>query len=174
MKLADRVNLMTYDLVNGYATITGHHTPLYSTAQQVESTDNAVQKLLQLNVPKEKIVIGAAFYGRVWGGVADTNSGLYQQGKFQTSVAFKNFASQLSTDSGFVYHWDEAAMSPYLYNPKKSLFVTYDDPRSMALKTKYAIDKGLGGIMFWELTSDLYSNGLLDAIDKAKRNSVKQ
>ncbi len=174
MKLADHVNLMTYDLVNGYSTLTGHHTPLYSTAQQVESTDNAVQKLLQLNVPKEKIVIGAAFYGRVWGGVADTNLGLYQQGKFQASIPFKDFASQLSSDSGFVYHWDESAMSPYLYNPRRSLFVTYDDPRSIALKTKYAIEKGLGGIMFWELTSDAYRNGLLDAIDKAKRNYVKQ
>ncbi len=125
-------------------------------------------------MPKEKIVIGAAFYGRVWKDVADTNFGLYQQGKFLAGIPFKNFASQLSTDSGFVYHWDESAMSPYLYNPQKSLFVTYDDPRSIALKTKYAIDKGLGGIMFWELTSDAYKNGLLDAIDKAKRNYVKQ
>ncbi len=125
-------------------------------------------------MPKEKIVIGAAFYGRIWEDVADSNFGLYQQGKFQTSVPFKDFGSHLSTDSGFVYHWDEAAMSPYLYNPQKSLFVTYDDPRSIALKTKYAIDKGLGGIMFWELTSDAYRNGLLDAIDKAKHNYAKQ
>src|SRR5690349_22776137 len=31
MPFVDRVNLMTYDLINGYSTVTGHHTPLYST-----------------------------------------------------------------------------------------------------------------------------------------------
>ena len=32
------VNLMSYDLINGYSTETGHHTALYSTAHQKEST----------------------------------------------------------------------------------------------------------------------------------------
>jgi chitinase len=93
---------------------------------------------------------------------------LYQKGKFKTSIAFKNFASYLSTDSGFVYNWDETANAPYLYNSKQQLFVTFDDKRSMELKTKYALEKGLGGIMFWELTEDVYSDGLLEAIDKSR------
>jgi chitinase len=38
----------------------------------------------------------------------------------------------------------------------------------MALKTKYAIEKGLGGIMFWELTEDVYNNGLLEVIDESR------
>ena len=33
--MVDKINLMTYDLVNGNGTITGHHTPLYSTPGQV-------------------------------------------------------------------------------------------------------------------------------------------
>jgi chitinase len=168
MKELDRVNLMTYDLVHGFSTTTGHHTPLYSTRQQTESINNAVEKLIALKVPKEKIVIGAAFYGRMWEAVPDTNTGLYQKGKFKTSIAFKNFASQLSVDTGFVYYWDETAMAPYLYNSKRQLFVTYDDKKSMALKTKYAIEKGLGGIMFWELTEDVYNNGLLEVIDESR------
>jgi len=168
MKELDRVNLMTYDLVHGFSTTTGHHTPLYSTSQQTESINNAVEKLIALKVPKEKIVIGAAFYGRMWEAVADTNNGLYQKGKFKTSIAFKNFASKLSADTGFVYHWDETAMAPYLYNQKQQLFVTYDDKKSMELKTRYAIEKGLGGIMFWELTEDVYGDGLLKVIDESR------
>jgi len=169
MKKVDYVNLMTYDLVHGFSTTTGHHTPLYSTAQQKESIDNAVQKLLGLKVPKQKMVIGAAFYGRMWEAVANINNGLYQSGKFKTGIPYKNFATQLPADSGFVYYWDEAAMAPYLYSPSQHLFVTYDDKRSMALKTKYAMEKGLGGIMFWQLASDAYSEGLLHTIDQAKR-----
>lgn len=173
MKKVNYVNLMTYDLVNGYAKSTGHHTPLMSTEQQKESVDNAVQNLFNKNVPASKIVIGAAFYGRMWQAVPDTNSGLYQQGKFVKSVGYKNFSTRLSADSGFVYHWDEKAMAPYLYNPSKKLFVTYDDPRSMGFKTKYVIEKGLGGIMFWQMTDDLFTDGLLDAIDQAKAKYAK-
>jgi chitinase len=163
------VNLMTYDLVGGFATTTGHHTPLYSTSKQIESIDNCISRLLVMKVPAEKLVLGAAFYGRMWEGVADADSGLYQKGTFKRSIAFKNFSSQLSVDSGFVYHWDEKAKAPYFYNPSRSLFVTHDDARSIALKTQYAIDKGLGGIMFWELSNDAYTGGLLDVIDETRR-----
>ncbi|MGE5107526.1 MAG: glycoside hydrolase family 18 protein [Sphingobacteriales bacterium] len=54
MRRADRVNLMSYDLVHGFSTVSGHHTPLYSTSQQVESADNGVNKLLSSGVPSKK------------------------------------------------------------------------------------------------------------------------
>jgi chitinase len=43
----------------------------------------------------------------------------------------------------------------------------------MQEKTKYAMDKNLGGIMFWQLTGDIYSGGLLDAIDETKHRHSK-
>ena len=174
MKKVNYVNMMTYDLVSGFATVTGHHTALYSTSTQVESTNNAIQKLLALHVPASKIVIGAAFYGRMFEQVADTNTGLYQPGKFLRSVSFKNFSSQLSADSGYVYHWDDRAMAPYLFNPSQHVFVTYDDKRSIQLKTKYAMEKKLGGVMFWQLADDAFTEGLLDAIDQVSRSEQKQ
>ncbi|HRP56464.1 glycosyl hydrolase family 18 protein [Agriterribacter sp.] len=61
MKMVDRINLMSYHLVNGYTTVSGHHTPLYSTPQQKESTDHGVQMMLAKGVPADKIVVGAAF-----------------------------------------------------------------------------------------------------------------
>lgn len=169
MKLVDRVNMMTYDLVNGYSTITGHHTALYSTAAQKESTDNAVKALLQKGVPANKIVIGAAFYGRVWEGVDSSNNGLYQKGKFKTSTAYRTIEKEYTEENGYRYFWDQEANAPYLYNKAKQLFVTYDDKRSMSRKVEYAMEKGLNGIMFWELSHDKNTDGLLDAIEKTKR-----
>ncbi|MCW3094331.1 MAG: Chitinase [Ferruginibacter sp.] len=174
MKKVDRVNLMTYDLVSGYSTVTGHHTPLYSTARNPESVHNAVNLLQKQGVANNKIVIGAAFYGRMWEAVEDSSSGLYRQGKFKTSIASRDLAAKLSPDSGFVAHWDSTAHASYLYNPVKNLFITYDDERSVGLKTQYVIDKGLGGIMFWQLRDDAYNNGLLNAIDAVKYGSKKQ
>ncbi|HXR84378.1 MAG TPA: glycosyl hydrolase family 18 protein [Hanamia sp.] len=170
MKKVDRVNLMSYDLVDGYATTTGNHTPLFSNSKQTESTDHAVEEMLALGVPAHKIAIGAAFYAKVWQEVADTSDGMYQPGKYKMGVSFKNFSKQLSADSGFVYHWDSVAQAPFLYNPQQRIFATFDDKKSIELKTKYAIEKGLNGIMFWQLHDDSFTDGLLDEIDQAKKD----
>ncbi|MBL7840353.1 MAG: glycoside hydrolase family 18 protein [Cyclobacteriaceae bacterium] len=173
MPLLDRVNLMTYDLVHGFSTETGHHTALYSTPQQHESTDNAVQQLIKLGVPSTKLVIGAAFYGRMWENVSATNHGLYQSGKFKRGVDYKNLDTEINPKKGFAYYWDDVAKAPYQYNAEKKLYFTYDDKHSIALKTKYAIDNHLDGIMFWELTCDRQSGGLLDEIVNAALMSEK-
>lgn len=171
MPLVDFVNMMTYDLVNGYATTTGHHTPLYSTPKQKESADNAIAQLIDKGVAPEKIVIGAAFYSRVWEKVPPQNNGLYQPGVFKTAIAFRQFPQEMK---GFKIFWDSTAKAPYAYNKAKGLFATFDDKRSIAAKTQYVLQHRLGGIMYWELASDLASNGLLHAInntlDKALKN----
>ncbi|WP_199200248.1 glycoside hydrolase family 18 protein [Adhaeribacter arboris] len=170
MRQVDYVNLMTYDLINGYSKVTGHHTGLYSTPNQESSTDFAVNYLINLGIPREQLIVGAAFYGRMFQNVENVNNGLSQPGKFKGAVDFKDLATQLPADSGYVSFWDETAKAPYLYNPAKKLFFTYDDKRSMELKTKYVLDKKLGGIMFWQLGSDTYTEGLLQTIHNIKSN----
>jgi chitinase len=164
MPLVNRVNLMTYDLVGGYSKRTGHHTALYSTAEQKESTDNCVQALLRKKVPAGKLVIGAAFYARIWKDVEDVNHGLYQTGVFKSGVGFNHFETQFSKESGFVPYWDKAAKAPYMYNAAKKEFATFDSEQSMQAKVGYMKKYRLGGIMFWELANDSFSNGLLDVI----------
>ncbi len=168
MKEVDFVNLMSYDLINGYASETGHHTALFSTPNQVESTDNAVQYLLKIGVPSKKIIIGAAFYARVWENVPAVNNGRYQTGKFKQGIPFRYFSERLSAKSGYQSFWDDTAKAPYSYNATEQKFATYDDERSIELKTKYMLDKKLGGIMFWQLGSDKQKNGLLQVINNTK------
>ena len=165
----DLINLMSYDLVSGYDTVSGHHTPLYSTPQQVESTDHAVRWLESAGVPLSKVAIGAAFYARIFNGVDSINNGLYRPCRFWRGVSYRDQARILSPDSGFQFHWDPVAQAPYMYNPAQKLFVSYDDTTSMRLKTIYTLEKKLGGIMFWQLAEDRFSNGLLDVIDNTKR-----
>ena len=66
--------------------------------------------------------------------------------------------------NGFIRYWDPVAKAAYLYNADEKLFISYEDTKSIQLKTQYAIDNGLGGIMFWQLRSDAKKEGLLDAI----------
>lgn len=162
MPLVDFVNLMTYDLVGGYATVTGHHTLLKDYRPEQESANKCVDWLLNKKIPADKIIIGAAMYARVWENVPDTNRGLYQAGIFKRGVAYRDFANYFSDTSGYKYYWDRKAKAPWRYNSSQHLFATFDDERSIKEKTKFVRRKKLGGIMFWELIQDLQEDGLLD------------
>ena len=169
MKKVDRVNLMSYDLVSGFSTVSGHHTPLYSTPHQKESTDNGVQMMLGAGVPADKIVVGAAFYGRFFEVTDTTNNGLYLPGKFSHGFSFSRISDSLSAANGFVQYWDSVANAPYAFNIQRKLLATYDDSVSVQLKTKYVIKHNLNGIMFWQLVDDKFTGGLLNAIDRIKQ-----
>ncbi|MCB0628714.1 MAG: glycoside hydrolase family 18 protein [Saprospiraceae bacterium] len=171
MPLVDYVNLMSYDLVNGYSKVTGHHTPLYANAEQASSADYGVQYLIKLGVPAEKIVIGAAFYGRSWSGVEDINHGLYQSGTFKSFIPHHRFDEALSAEKGFVFYRDPVSKAPYAYSAALKEFATFDDAVSIGLKTKYAMEHKLGGIMFWQLTDDRAYGELLRAIDEARHGN---
>lgn len=167
MPSLDFVNLMTYDLTNGYSKVTGHHTPLHSYKKQKESTSNCVKWLLKYKVPSKKLIIGAAFYARVWEYVPDTANGLYQTGHFKRGVPFKNFETYFTEANGFKYYFDKKAQAPYQYSSSQKLFATFDDERSIELKSKYIKKKKLGGMMFWELTEDKPTGGLVGKIHQS-------
>lgn len=193
MKYADYTNVMTYDQVSGVSIYTGHHTPLgdvksvaiqgtpfqvhldslYQNGQNRDpdprSAEKIVNFLIDEGVDPKQIIIGSAFYGRVWKGVPPANNGLYQlsTGLHIGWMAYREIRNSYEPNKDFQRFWDSQAKAPYLYNAADSLFVSYDDTVSVALKTKYTIDKGLGGIMFWELGNDTKEKGsLLDAIYK--------
>ncbi|WP_323822317.1 glycoside hydrolase family 18 protein [Algoriphagus sp. C2-6-M1] len=197
MKYADYTNVMTYDQVSGVSIYTGHHTPLgdvkssdikgtpfqahldslYQSGDNLDpdprSAEKIVDFLIQEGVNPKQIVIGSAFYGRVWKGVPPANNGLYQlsSGLHIGWMAYHQIREKYEPDSSLRRFWDEKAQAPFLYHASDSLFVSYDDTVSVALKTRYTMEKGLGGIMFWELGNDTKEKGsLLDAIYKEVNN----
>lgn len=168
IRYTDFINIMSYDLVHGYSTTSGHHTPLYSTPQQTESTDHAVQMLLEAGVPAQQLVIGAAFYGRYFEIANDNPVDLYMPCRFSHGFSYRNVTDSLSVNHGFEHRWDDVAQAPYAINMKRRLLATYDDELSIALKTKYAVEHKLGGIMFWQLYDDRFRNGLLEVMYRNK------
>ncbi len=191
MKYADYTNVMTYDQVSGVSDYTGHHTPLgevsstdikgtpfhdhldslYHTGDNPDPDPRSAQKIVEFlikeGVDPAQIVIGSAFYGRVWKGVPPENNGLYQKsgGIHIGWMAYHQIRKSYEADSLFKRYWDDNAKAPFMYNSADSLMVSYDDTVSVAKKTEYAMAKKLGGIMFWELGNDTKEEGsLLDAI----------
>ncbi|HEX6428168.1 MAG TPA: glycosyl hydrolase family 18 protein [Niastella sp.] len=164
MLLVDRVHLMSYDMVNRKSTFTGHHTALYSTPFQSISIDNTIRFLDSLHIPRNKVVIGAAFYARTYM-VADTNNhGLYRPAAFDGFDVYKNYQRRFAGRNGFTCYWDDTAKVPYCFNPTQKKFATFDDERSVVFKTNYAIGKRLNGLLIWELRQDDGQQHLLNAI----------
>ncbi len=166
MPLVDYVNLMTYDFYGGYSKTTGHHTALFSTSNQNQSTDHCVKSLIGKGIDQRKLIIGAAFYGRIWKGVSAQDHGLYQSGKFKTYVSYKDISIALSEKAGYTQYWDSVAKAPYAYNATAKTFATFDNKQSIEAKTDYVNQNNLGGIMFWQLGDDKPKHGLIEVINK--------
>ncbi len=167
-KYLDYVNIMSYDYKTNPNGISGHHTNLYgSTANPDESSAHrSVGLFLQTGVPAEKIVMGIAFYGRGWKVASDTARGLNRPATGGYRGGGYSYIKDSLPAKGFEQHWDKQAKAPYLWHPGQHVFISFDDERSVKEKCRYVKKHDLGGVMFWEYSSD--PNGyLLDAINKS-------
>lgn len=164
----DFINLMTYDYHTGGSPVAGHHTNLYP-SQTIHytrgSADVSVQWNIDAGIPAEKLILGAAFYGRYWTDVRPVDNGLYQfaPGSNRGSFGFDELRENKINKNGFTRFWDDEAKAPWLWNPETRMFITYDDEESLRHKTHYIKARGLGGAMFWEYSSN-YGEELLNAL----------
>ena len=156
IKYLDYVQLMTYDLRGGFQTLTGHHTNLYAPELDLfaASTDEAVCDFMAAGVPAEKIVIGVAFYSRMWKGVPNVDNGYLQMAETVGTYgpSYGGLVEDYINKNGFVRHWDDVCKAPYLFNG--DTFISYDDEESITHKMKYMHEKGLFGAMYWEYGTD--------------------
>ncbi len=161
----DHIYLMTYDLKCGFHSLSGHHTPLYSNRGDVfmNSCDQAMRLFHMCGVPKEKLIMGSAFYSRQWKEVPNRNNGLLQLTKQGGGYGphFTIIDTQLINQNGYTRYWDDEAKAPYLFNG--DTFISYDDETSMTLKAEYILDEGYGGIFYWENNCD-HTGKLLKAL----------
>ena len=170
--VVDFVNLMTYDFrVAGPGEPAGHHANLYPhpADPRKHSADDAVRDFLAAGVPASKLVLGVPFYGRAWEGVG-SREGLYRDGRPPSQRIDTSHAAlaALAGREAWTREWDAAAQAPFLWNEARQIFVTYEDEESLRLKSRYVLDRGLGGVMFWEYHADR-TGALLDTLDAALR-----
>ncbi|WP_102797570.1 glycosyl hydrolase family 18 protein [Bowmanella denitrificans] len=191
----DYLFAMTYDFYGGWNNVTGHHTAVYCGSHMSQdecngtgtdddgqprqgpayTLDNGIQLLLQQGVPPEKIVLGAAMYGRGWEGVfaadaANGNpmtatasgklTGTNAQGVWEPGVidykGIKTYmlGSNNTGVNGFEAGYDEQAEAAYVWNSQNGKLVTYDSPRSVLYKGQYTRSLNLAGMFAWEIDAD--------------------
>lgn len=165
VKYLDYVNLMTYDMRGGFTEYTGHHANLYY-QNGVDDGPSAIRTIRIFNeagVPIEKMILGAAFYGRCWKSVDSKTDGIASKaetvGKF--TYDYPVLVADFINKNQFKKYWDDCAKAPYLFNGKD--FISYEDEKSLEYKCEYVKQNNLAGIMFWEYSIDVTYN-LFNAI----------
>jgi chitinase len=165
----DQINIMTYDLSGPYpGWVTWFNSPIYdggytfpSTGGLVPSVKGAVGNFVNNGVSPGKLAVGLPFYGYIWSGVTQpreawsgTNTPTFSAFTYRTIVSTYYQSN--------CYHWDTNAQAAYLSltnaQPADDMFISYDDTLACQTKVSYARNRGLGGIMIWELSQDYFAN----------------
>lgn len=56
------------------------------------------------------------------------------------------------SNNGWTHYWEPEGMVPYMV--KDYDWIGYENELSIALKTEFAMEKGLGGVMIWSIETD--------------------
>jgi len=165
-KYVDFLNLMSYDFHGTWENSTGHQSALTGDPIGYD-IGTAVNAYLANGVPAGKIVLGNPLYTRAWNGVqasaddygvADFGyndvSGGAAPGSFEKGVYdYKDLLNQYRA-GGWQLIWDDNSQAAYLWNQAQKLYSSFETPGTIALKSAWAREKGLGGVMFWDLSND--------------------
>lgn len=167
--VVDNIHIMTYDGAGMWSGKTEHHSG-------AGFTETAVKRFIDAGVPPEKIILGGAFYGKIQTGI-DFSSGEPLDAPFTDKTTSKDInydmiKSKYYDNPDYIVGYDnreDVGRSPYVWSQEKGIFITYDDPKSIADKCDIVKKYGLAGAMFWDYTQDrtgdlvgAFAKGLLE------------
>ena len=152
----DYVNVMTYDMGDPPY----HNSTLYrSSLTENYSCEESVERHRLAGMPLARQNLGVPFYGH---GISP----------YKVDVKYNQMAEILGATSGAyagynIYHWDDVAKVPYLTDASGNIYLCYDNPESVAWKGKFALEKGMMGVMIWEYRHDDSNLSMLKALYNA-------
>ncbi|RDB26841.1 Chitinase 1 [Hypsizygus marmoreus] len=145
-------NLMAYDYAGSWLSFADHQANLYGGARTGFNTDNAVKWYTANGATPSKITLGMPLYGRAFentAGIGQPYSGI-GPGTIEAGV----YSYKALPIAGAQVFESSSEGASYSYDSAKKELVSYDTPNIVKQKTQYINSKGLGGSMFWELSTD--------------------
>lgn len=175
----DYIGIMAYDFHGGFDGIgnkTAFHSNLYSDNNDPYHThfsgDLAFKTYREMGVPASKLLLGIPAYGRVMTEIVDGGTkGLYQAiggayYKGDLDGEMESYRSIISNwlGKGYTDYWhtNTTGTEPgvlsgvFAYHAEQKIFVAFDNAALVDVKANYVKDHKMGGMMMWELRSDLH------------------
>jgi chitinase len=81
--------------------------------------------------------------------------GLYPGACFR----LETIKEMIKDTSRYTYYYDAQAEAPYLYDSKDKVFLSFEDERSTQAKVDYVNKHDLGGLIYWETSTDIKAQG---------------
>jgi chitinase len=161
LETMDWINVMTYDYAGPWTSYAGHNAPLHASSRhpgRPRSTELSMRYLTEeRGIPADRLAVGIPLYGR---GFAVSTPYASTKDAPRTRVpggGYSNIARLIG--EGWTRTWDDETATPWLTSPDRKMVIAYDDARSVALKTEWAMKQGFRGVFFWQVGADLLPDG---------------
>jgi chitinase len=186
----DFYNFMGFDYTGNWSKFSGHMSNLRGDTLNPQSTPFNTSSGIdyyvgQGEVLPSKINLGSPLYGRSFNNTAGPGTpfhGVGRLGNFGTAGVWDYKALPIAGSNCTAVNMPSIGAS-YSYDQSQRYMISYDTPEISAVKAKYIISNGLGGMMWWEVSMDRTSNGSLitaavntlggvDALDKSLNHLI--
>ena len=173
VKYLDFVNMMTYGMTSSSGQ---YHNSLYKNSSYHDSANKCGYTLVSCsivesieiydtyNVPHKKIIVGLAFYGIKQSREYNSSTNTYGSWGKGGSIFYTSIKNNYLDNPDYTYVYDTRCGVPYLISKDKTVFISFDDVRSIKEKCQYVLDHNLGGVMYWENGCDT-TGDLIGAIN---------
>jgi len=166
-KYLDYIHVMCYDYHGKWDKKTGHNAPLKarpgeSAEDQILNVDYTWNYLLQLGAVPHKTVLGVPLYGRAFTLLDPTNNQMgapAEETSFQGPytredgfLGYNEICLKLTGETDWTVEWDEHHQAPFMHSGDR--WISFDNEKSIAIKSDYAFDQGLAGVMTWSIDTD--------------------
>ncbi|MCE0559335.1 glycosyl hydrolase family 18 protein [Motilimonas sp. E26] len=167
----DAIEILSLDLAGHWQNKSGHSSPLFtpkdSPAIFTGSLDEAVQHLLNQQVPSDKLIVSIPAFGHGWLGVKNNNQGLFQpsesipkgdytpKGQPNTGLYSQQSIQDLYFAENYQSYWDDQAKASYLFNMQTGHFISFESTRSLKEKVAYINHYQLAGMSIQDLGADV-------------------
>lgn len=159
----DFASVMAYDYYGPWSSTTGHYAPFQAAMDETNpeiSIEYVVNALIAMGAPVSQLVLGVPFYARSFTlanprkntigapisgagkpGIITDTVGLLAYYEICSAIKAGGWTTMMDPDAGvYAYSGDQ--------------WVCFDGPRSIMRKARFALRRGLAGLMAWDLSMD--------------------
>ncbi|KAL7935602.1 glycoside hydrolase family 18 protein [Trichoderma chlorosporum] len=155
-RFVNYINLMAYDFTGSWTSVCGNHAQLYSPRGGLQSSHpelklcatDGVEYVLMRGFPSRKLVLGIPAYARFFPRAEGPGCSTESAGEMDYCEIPDQWVQDAEVDEAAVAAW-------YVDGSRENKgYVTFDVPRTVYMKGRYAVHKGLGGLFYWTGTGD--------------------
>lgn len=161
LETMDWINVMTYDYTGEWTDYGGHHSPLFASSKQPGSPRSTAATMAFLlderGLPANRLAVGIPLYGRGFN-VEKPYASTKGAPKKRLPGDYARLR-RLEGDPNWSREWDDETKNPWLISKKDRAVIGYDDARSVAIKTEWAMKRGFRGVFFWQVHADRLPDG---------------